>query len=173
MKSTFSAPRIVAATVLFSALMMSGCSVDSVGPPGPAGNANVFSIGLRFEMVDAVINGTVASVQYDVPALTPLVVDEGAILLFFRDQGTWTAMPYTYGVESLELPAVDYTVSFGFGYEVEFLEIFYEVSTDAADITSLPDRNIKMVVIDGFPFGKSSIDLSDWLTVKAFYGLKE
>ena len=54
-------------------------------------------------------------------------------LLFFRDQGTWTAMPYTFGVESPDLPAVDYTISMGFGYELGFLEVFYEASTDAVD----------------------------------------
>ena len=82
-------------------------------------------------------------------------------------------MPYTFGVESAEVPAVDYTVAFGFGYEVEFLEIFYEVSTEAVELASLPDREIKAVVIDGFPLGKNSIDLTDWNTVKATFGLED
>ena len=157
--------------------MLVGCTVeDGVGPQGrtgPAGNANVFSLGIDFELVDASINGTVASVPYDVPDLTSSVVDEGAVLLFFRDQGTWTAMPYTYGVESLDLPAVDYTVSLGFGYDVAFLEVFYEVSTDTIDWSSLPDREIKVVVIDGFPFGKNGIDLTSWVEVRDHYGLSE
>jgi len=154
-----------------------GCIIeDSVGPEGPQGppgNANVFSLGFDFFLSDAVINGAVASVQYDIPDLTANVVDEGAILLFFRDQGTWTAMPYTFGVESVDLPAVDYTVSFGFGYEVGFLEVFYEASTDAIDLTQLPDREIKLVVIDGFWFGKQDVDLTDWKTVKELYNLED
>ena len=176
MRKTLRRPLIAALLSGFTLFGLGGCSVENVGPPGPpgpAGNANVFSIGLRYEMIDAVINGTVASVQYDIPALSPLVVDEGAVLLFFRDQGTWTAMPYTFGVESFDLPAVDYTVAFGFGYEVGFLEVFYEVSTTAVEISSLPDRDIKMVVIDGFPYGKNSIDLTDWETVKTVYGLED
>jgi len=159
---------------LFTAMSFAGCVIEeSVGPVGPPGNANVFSLNFNFRMVDASINGTVASVPYDVPDITPLVVDEGAVLLFFRDQGTWTAMPYTFGVESQDLPAVDYTVSFGYGYDDGFLEIFYETSTDAVDFFSLPDRTIKAVIIDGFAYGKNRIDLTDWNAVKEFYQLNE
>lgn len=154
--------------------MTSGCVIEeSVGPEGPPGNANVFSLNFEFNMADADINGTVASVQYNVPDINSLVVDEGAVLLFFRDQGTWTAMPYTFGVESPDLPAVDYTVSFGYGYDDQFLEIFYETSTDAVDFSSLPDRTIKAVVIDGFSYGKKGIDFANWNAVKEFYQLKD
>lgn len=153
---------------------MSGCVLEEgVGPEGPPGNANVFSLNFDFFVDDATINGTVASVQFDVPDITPLVVDEGAVLLFFRDQGTWTAMPYTFGVESPDLPAVDYTVAFNFGYDDGFLEVFYETSTDALDFNSLPDRTIKAVIIEGFAFGKKSVDLTDWNVVKALYQLED
>ena len=163
--------------LLAMAVAGSGCVVDDNegprGPQGPPGNANVFSLNFDFFLADAVFNGTVASVQFDIPALTGSVVDDGAVLLFFRDQGTWTAMPYTYGVESPDVAAVDYTVSLGFGYEVGFLEVFYETSIDAIDITSLPDREIKAVVIDGFPFGKKSIDFTDWNAVKEAFNLSD
>jgi len=153
---------------------MSGCVIEEgVGPEGPPGNANVFSLNFDFLVADASINGSVASVQYNVPDISPLVVDEGAVLLFFRDQGTWTAMPYTFGVESPDLPAVDYTVSFGYGYDDGFLEVFYETSTDAVDFDSLPDRTIKAVIIDGFAYGKKSIDLTDWNVVRDVFQLKD
>lgn len=151
-----------------------GCVVEeSVGPPGPPGNANVFSLNFNFLLDDAIFNGTVASVQYDIPDISVSVVDEGAVLMFFRDQGTWTAMPYTYGVESQDVPAVDYTVSLGFGYEVGFLEVFYEVSIDAIEVTELVDREMKTVIINGFSFGKRSIDLTNWEEVKKFYNLSD
>lgn len=146
---------------------------ESTGPQGPPGNANVFSLNFDFLLADAVFNGTVASVQYDIPDISVSVVDEGAVLMFFRDQGTWTGMPYTYGVESLDVPAVDYTVSLGFGYEVGFLEVFYEVSIDALDVTELSDREMKAVIIDGFPFGKTEVNLNDWETVKALFKLSD
>lgn len=159
------------------ALGASGCIIEeSVGPEepmGPPGNANVFSLGFDFYLEDAVVNGAVASVQYQVPDLTASVVDDGAVLMFFRDQGTWTAMPYTFGVESQDLPAVDYTVSLGFGYEMGFLEVFYEASTDAIDLRQLPDREMKLVLIDGWYYGKRSVDLTDWEAVKAAFGLTD
>ncbi len=162
---------LVIMCLLFTA---SGCVFEEgVGPEGPPGNANVFSLNFEFNMLDADINGTVASVQYNVPDITPSVVDEGAVLLFFRDQGTWTAMPYTFGVESPDLPAVDYTVSMGYGYDDHFLEVFYETSTEAVNFLSLPDRTIKAVVIDGFPFGKKSVDLTNWNVVKELFQLKD
>ncbi|MEQ9104240.1 MAG: hypothetical protein RIE53_06040 [Rhodothermales bacterium] len=159
---------------LFLLSTLGGCVIEeSVGPQGPPGNANVFTLNIPFDLDNASFNGSVASVQYDVPDLTASVVDEGAILMFFRDQGTWTAMPYTFGVESPDLPAVDYTISLGFGYEVGFLEVFYEASTEAVDLGALPDRDLKLVVIDGFAFGKRHIDLTDWEAVKAAYGLAD
>lgn len=165
--------------LLFAGLVLiaSGCvieeSVGPEGPQGPPGNANVFSLNFTFRLADAAYNGAVASVQFDVPDLNANVVDEGAILMFFRDQGTWTAMPYTFGVESLDLPAVDYTISVGYGYEVGFLEVFYEASTDAVDLSQLPDRQMKLVVIDGFFYGKTGVDLTDWDVVKALYDLED
>lgn len=156
-------------------VLTSGCIIEeSVGPAGPQGqpgNANVFSHNFLLTMDDASFNGSVASVQFDVPDLNASVVDDGAILVFFRDQGTWTAMPYTFGVESQDLPAVDYTISMGFGYDIGFLEIFYEASTTAVDLAGLPDRDIKLVVIDGYAYGKTNVDLTDWNTVRALYGL--
>ncbi len=157
-------------------LALGGCKIDTVGPegpPGPPGNANVFSLNMNFTMADAVINGNVASVQYEVPDLDKFIVDEGAVLLFFREQGTWTAMPYTFAVESADLPAVDYTITLGFGFDVGFLEIFYEASSDAVALEDQPDRLIKAVIIDGFPAGKKRIDLTDYETVKRYFKLPD
>jgi len=158
-------------------VLLSGCiieeSVGPAGPPGPAGNANVFSLEFDFRMSDAVPNQTVASVQYEVPDLTSRVVDEGAVLLFFREYDTWTAMPYTFGVERGDMPAVDYTISMGFGFDIGFLEVFYESSAAAFDFSTLPDRRMKLVVIDGFGAAKQGIDLSDWQEVKAAFDLED
>ncbi len=163
---------------LFTLILGStGCvieeSVGPEGPQGPPGNANVFTLNFDFLMADAVVNGAVASVQFDASDITANVVDEGAVLMFFRDQGTWTAMPYTFGVESQDLPAVDYTISLGFGYEFGFLEVFYEASTDAVDLFGLPDREMKAVIIDGFYFGKTELDLTNWEEVKAAFDLTD
>ncbi len=158
------------------AVLMTGCEVNTVGPegpPGPPGNANVFTVNFSFSMADAVVNGNVASVQFDVPGLTASVVDDGAVLMFFREQDTWTAMPYTFAVESPDLPAVDYTISLGFGYDVHFLEVFYEASTDAVALEDQPDRLMKAVIVDGFPAGKAPFDATDYEQVKAYFSLPD
>ncbi len=135
----------------------------------------IVSFNTDFRMADAAISGSVASVSYNVPDLTPRIVDGGVVLAFFREQNTWTAMPYTYGVESQDLVAVDYTVSLGYAFETRTFEVFYEASTDQIDLTQLPDRRIKVVLLDAaVALGKNEgIDLRDWEQVKAAYGLSD
>jgi hypothetical protein len=162
-------------------VLMVGCESTIVeqGPPGPRGldgrdgNANVFSLNFDFTMADAIINGKVASVQFDVPGITPSVVDEGAVLVFFREQGTWTALPYTFGFDNPDLQAVDFLVTFGYGYDDGFLEVFYEASAEGVSLEDMPDREMKAVVIDGFPMSKAGIDLTDYEAVKAFLHLAD
>lgn len=158
---------------LCALVLLAACENNIVGPQGPPGNANVRAYTFTFSPDDAQIREAVASVQYEVPAITPLVVDEGAVLMYFRDQGTWTAMPYTFGVESPDLPAVDYTVSLGFGYDDRFLEVFYEASTTSVDLRTLPDRTVRAVVIDGFFGAKAGVDWADYEAVRAHFGLPE
>ncbi len=163
---------------MFMAVLV-GCEQGPRGPVGPQGdpgNANVFSLNFTFSIADAIINGNVASVQYDVPGITPNVVDDGAVLLFFRDQGTWTSMPFVFSVESEDLAAVDYTINMAYGFDDEFLEVFYETSVVDSDFAmdiflEQPDREMKAVIIDGF-FAKSSVDLTDYNEVATFFGLE-
>lgn len=154
-------------SVLLAALILVGCDSN-----GPEHEARVHTIDVDFRMADASINGPVASVQYDVPSITPSVVDNGAVLAFFREQGTWTAMPYTFAEESPELPAVDYTITLGYGYDDAFLEVFYEASTEAVDLDIQPAREIRAVIIDGFAPGKAGVDHTDYDAVARYYGLE-
>jgi hypothetical protein len=79
-------------------------------------------------------------------------------------------MPYTYGVESPEVPAVDYTVTFGYAYEQGFVELFYEVSNEAA-FPSLVDREVKVVVLYGSP-AAFNVDWSDYSAVAQRFDLE-
>ncbi len=158
-------------------LSVSACD-SAEGPPGPPGydgNANVRSVNFTFRPIDATLNdaGDVISSQYDVPGITRSVVQDGAVLVFFREFGTWTAMPFTFGVESPDMPAVDYTVTIGYGFDEKFLEVFYEASTGEIDLREQPEREMKAVIIDGFPASKAGIDLTDYEQVKAYYGLED
>ena len=157
--------------VSLALLGLPGCRGPE-GPPGP-GNAEVFSHEVNFRMADAQVNGPVASVQYDVPGITRTVVDEGAVLVFFREQNTWTAMPFTYGYDNPDVEAVDYIVTLGFGYDVGFLEVFYELSVYSVDPRTEPDRRLKIVIIESFPIGKMPIDVTDYEQVKRYFGLPD
>ena len=167
------------ATVLATAVLLlslTGCIIEATeeGPVGPPGNANVGAFDLTFSMDDASFNGAFATVQYEVPAITPSVVDFGAVLVYFRENNTWTAMPYTFAVESDDLEAVDFTITMGYAHDDAFLEVFYEASTPEITLENQEDRRLKVVVIDGFPLGKTAhVDLSDYEAVKAYYGLTD
>jgi hypothetical protein len=113
----------------------------------------------------------VISQAYDAPEVTRGVVEQGMVTAYYREQGTWTAMPYTYGVESPDLAAVDYTVTFAYAYEEGFVELFYEVSNEAA-FPSLVDREVKFVVLYGSP-ATFSVDWSDYSEVAQRFNLEE
>lgn len=162
--------------LLVAALLPVACE-GPTGPPGPPGNANVISFSFTLKPETLRYNGPVASVGYDIPEITPSVVAGGAVLLYFYEQGTWTALPYTFAYESPDLPAVDFTVTLGYAFEVGFLEVFYEASTDAVDLRELAlvqtPRRLKVVIIDGFAAAKAPIDLSNYEAVKAYFGLTD
>ncbi len=164
----------ISLAVLGAALLPLACE-GPAGPPGPPGNANVLSFSFTLNPETLRYNGPVASVGYDMPEITPSVVAGGAVLLYFYEQGTWTALPYTFAYESAELPAVDFTVTLGYAFEVGLLEVFYEASTEAIDLRQLAlvqtPRQLKVVIIDGLAAAKAPVNLRDYEAVKAYFGL--
>jgi hypothetical protein len=157
---------------LVIALSVAACDVTNV-----YSDTEVASVPLVFRFNDASFNGAVASIQYTMPEISQPVVDHGVVMVYFRDQGTWSALPYAFGVESGELPAVDYTVSIGYGFERRMLEIFVELSTpdvwDAA-LDRLQSRyDMRAVVIRDRAFGKNAPDLTNYEAVRDYYGLPD
>ncbi len=149
--------------------VMTGCVFEA-----DKDRVEVRSLEVLFTMDDAVINGPVASAQYGVPGITPEVTDFGVVMAYFREQGTWTAMPYTFGEESPDLPAVDYTITMGYGYDDGLLEVFYEASTEEAPLFDQPDCRIKVVIIDDLSISSAAnLDLSNYEAVKAEFGLQD
>lgn len=169
--------RFITFVVAFVVVLLGGCDQGPVGPPGPPGppgDPAIYSFPVVFSLADATFSGSVASVQYDAPEITLDVVQNGAVLAYFREQETWTAMPYTYGVETEDpdLDAVDHTVTLGYAYEEGFLEIFYEASYPGV-LETLPDQEIKVVVIESYAGARAAnVDLSDYAAVRAYYNLR-
>ena len=143
--------------------LFTGCIVEADDDP----EIDFGSVEFVFSMSDAVINGDVASTQFNVPAINRAVVENGAVLAYFREQGTWTAMPFTFAVESPDIPAVDFTITMGFGFDEGFLEVFYEASSEAANLDEQPDRIIKVVILDDLSLpAVANLDLNNYESVQ-------
>lgn len=162
--------RLLAIALVALGSLTTGCIVDADNDEG----TGIRTAEFVFSIDDATINGDVASAQYAVQRITPAVVDHGAVLAYFREQGTWTAMPYTFAEESPDLPAVDYTITLGYGYDDGIVEVFYEASTPAAPLEAQPDRIIKVVILADLGFVRAAnVDLNDFEAVRAHFGLAE
>ena len=159
--------------VAIFAVAAAGCD----GSDPIAGDAGIVSVNdFTFNPATGTLNDNVVSQQFTVPAIDLNVVEHGAVLAYFREQGTWTAMPFTYGVESAdpELPAVDYTVTIGYAFEHRLLEVFYEVSAvEAIDPLDLPATDIKVVVLQNLAASKNGPDLRNYEEVARYYGLED
>ena len=161
--------QVLSAALAFCMLLLSGCIIEADDE-----RTEIYPVEVLFSMNDAAINGDVASVQFTVGSITPSVVDNGAVLAYFREQGTWTAMPFTFAVESPDLPAVDYTITMGYGYDDGLFEVFYEASTPEAPIIDQPDRRIKVVILEDLGYlREANIDVNDYESVKRHLNLHQ
>ena len=165
----------------------SGCVIkDDSNPVGPIGNADIFSLNFNFNLRQAEISddGLVSSTRYDVSDITPSVVDEGTVLVYYRFAGTWTALPYTISVEAPDdPPRVDYSATFSYGYDDNRLDVFVEASTSDPvvweELEAFPlfdgGTQMKAVIIDSLPIAakQGTLDLRDYEAVKAYYGLED
>ncbi|MFW5955676.1 MAG: hypothetical protein ACOCSK_02940 [Rhodothermales bacterium] len=155
-----------------SLLTLGGCTIER-------NETQVRSVNLLFDFRDASFFGSVASSAFAVPEVTRSVADNGAVLMYFREQGTWTALPYTFGVESRDLAAVDFTVSLGFAFETSTIEFFTELSSDADVVwddalSLLPlQYELKAVIINDRSFRKNGPDPNNYEAVRDFYGLTD
>ncbi len=149
-----------------------GCR-DTVIAPVP--QVGMQAVNVVFSLEDATRSGSVASQQFTMPNITRRVVLGGAVLAYFRDQDTWTALPYTIGRESEELIAVDYTFTLGYAYDTGFFEVFIEASTaDPAAwqqiVDSLPRHyDLRVVILEGGL--QSGVDASNYDAIQSHYGL--
>jgi hypothetical protein len=190
-------PRHLSPLVLLAAVMLAaGCDEGPVGPQGPPGppgpsETAVYTENFRFDLSDAERSedGFTTAVPYELD-LPPSIADDGAVFLYYRAYGTWTAAPTTVGVEAPnDPPRVDYTVTLGYGYDVDFLEVYLEASSadqavwDAiAETQGLfteagigdPDGvRMKAVLLEDLAAAaKRSVDFSDYEEVARVYDLE-
>ncbi|HLT48505.1 MAG TPA: hypothetical protein VK002_14820 [Rubricoccaceae bacterium] len=125
----------------------------------------------------------VGSYHREVPEMTADVVDDGAVLLYADGSlllsgggGTWTALPFSIGVDEDGDLFVDYTVSFTYSYDLQDLYIDVVASDTIYPFEDLPRTEYKLVLIPGDLFvssAKSGLDYSDYEAVRQAYGLVE
>ncbi len=168
--------RLTVPAVLVLLFAVAAC--DSA--PAPEHVTSVSSFEVIYHVQDVTFSGPYALVQFREPRISPGVVEDGAVLAYARIAETWTALPYTYGVESLELPAVDYTVTLGYAFSTGLLEVFYDLSVTDPDLQRdivferLPERTlIKVVVIEDFLATRRAVDVSSYEAVRRHFGLEE
>lgn len=137
-----------------------------------------------FSLNDSDVSFTdfVANIRYRVPAVTANVVANGAVLVFIEDlEGTWTALPYSYGIESPDQPLVDYTVSIGYAFASGIIDVFVEASSSddvvwdeimSDALLGSPGR-VRFVIFNTYIPGKNSVDITDYEALRDFYGLPE
>lgn len=151
--------------------ILAACEINTHSEMDP----DIYSTEFNFRLADATINGPVASVQYDVPVLDSRVADVGLVMCYFYEQGTWTAMPYTYGIDNPGAQAVDFTITLGYAFRTRSLEVFYEASTDQAPLRNQPDRRIKLVIVGpdvAGHYNKQGLDWTNYEAVKTALRLK-
>ena len=151
--------------------LLAGCEVNTVESRPPPQEPLAVSFTASFNMADAFVEGTIATVVFDAPEVTSRVVQTGMVMVYVREADTWTALPYTYGVESPDLPAVDYTVSLGYAFETGRVDVFYDVSNPVA-LDLVPNRTVKVVVIRGDAV-TYDVNWTDFDDVQIHFGLPD
>jgi len=155
-----------AAFALLLAVFVSACDTNSRS----AADIDLYVTEVNFDVARATVNGTVLSQQYSVPAID---ANYGVVLAYFYEQGTWTAMPYTYAVDDPQQKAVSYTISLGHAYSNRTFEVFYESSAADVNLRQQPNRRIKVVVLGPDLAAKQGVDYSDYEAVKRAFHLPD
>lgn len=167
--------------IIFSSMALSSCITDQgpIGPPGRDGqdgrdgNAEVFSINYLAEESDWYDVGVPGDDEYfialdlDVPEIDEDIVDNGVVLVYYRETPTnaWTALPYTFISHNPEyLEKLDMIYSLG----------FVGVQSMATDRSANPYvGTFRVIVAPGIGLGKNQVDLSSYKAVAKHLGITE
>jgi len=144
------------------------------GPRGPAGAlVETFEVEFDADAASVSEDELVLFQNYDFPEITESVENNGFVQAYYlAENDTWTAMPYTFGDESPDINAVDYTLTLGYAWNVDLVQIFYEASAPFA-LDFARDRLIKVVIADGRAATTASVDWSDYSSVKQHFDLED
>ena len=142
------------------------------GPPGQDGNANIWSITYLAEEGDWFDVGTPGEDEYflaldlDVPEITQDIVDNGVVLVYYREdeQSAWIALPYTFISHNPEyIEKLDMIYSLG----------FVGMQSQASDRNATPYSGyFRVVIAEAIPLGKQAFDFSQYENAVEILGLE-
>ncbi len=142
-----------------------------------AADVDIYATEFDAALQSAPADGKFRIVEFDVPAITDGVLRAGMVMAYFYDDvsRTWTAMPYTYGIDNSTLQATDFTVTLGFAFKRRTFQVFYESSIAAADVPAerRANRRIKLVVVGpDLAASKQGLDWTNYAAVAAALNLR-
>lgn len=176
--------RIPLALLFVFALFTAGCEGPTgprgpQGPQGPSGPAGalVQSFEVTFDVdantVSLSEDGLVLFQNYEFPEITESVERNGFVQAYYlASNDTWTALPYTFGDESPDINAVDYTLTLGYAWNVGLVQVFYEASAPFA-LDFARTRTLKIVVADARAAATAGVNWSDYSSVQQRFNLDE
>lgn len=164
--------------------IMAGCDTTSPDPVYADTGVQVSTFTPSANQFTVNSAADIATYERQTSQLSNSVVDGGVVLLYARGdlifigggaEGTWTALPYTQGIEAVGsdgVPYVDYTITYSYSYGVN--RLYLDVISSAAGLVedyipaNIPFRLV--TIPPGAPLIQG-IDLSNYDEVEAAYGL--
>lgn len=176
---------LLLAALLVALPFVSGCDTTTPSPVFADGGVRSETFSPRFGQFTVNQPGDVASYDRSSNLLTAAVVDDGAVLLYARGdlifvgggaEGTWTALPYTQGIEAEgpDFPFVDFTVTYTYSFDVN--RIYIDVISSAIGLVEdyIPDNvPFRLVTIAPGTPRVDGVDYANFAEVAAAYGLAE
>lgn len=177
----------LAVVLLAAAPVLTGCDTTTPGGPTFADiGIRTVNFTVRANDFDVNADGDIATYQRtNVSTLTERVVDEGVVLLYASGDlifvgggasSTWTALPYTQGIEAVGddgVPYVDYTITYGYSFEPG--NLYIDVISSAVGLVEdfLPHNVAFRLVTIPPDAPRLDVDLTDYDAVVRAYGLDD
>ncbi len=138
------------------------------GPQGPAGEVNVKSY--TFQATNWQYSSSQWLQSFSIPELTPESIDSAAVLVYFKEQTSWNALPFT------EVASTNYFMGFKYVVNAVTINWTYNGVFSGDDPTTYYGTTLtyKVVIIpDQARKANPDIDWTNYEEVKTRFDLKD
>lgn len=148
-------------------------ATGQTGPSGPAGTTNVIYSPWITNVWTKQENNFIVHI-IDAPPITQLVLDEAAILVYFKESPTSNfikILPNTYYTNAVPVFTIDFTAELG------NLTVFHGVSKNPEGLgveTFSPNSLIRYMIIPGAVSGRMDypVDFNNYEAVCSYFGIE-